>query len=91
MAEDDNVDSQGCRLRRNTGMGTGSGLELFLAPSDPDDDMGPMGQRTLNGVTVCMPLKLYWMVKRSYTPEFENFRDIRGMMLVTLNLFLNMV
>lgn len=58
MAEDDNVDSQGCKLRRNTGMGTGSGLELFLAPSDTNEDLGPMGQRILNGVTVCISIPL---------------------------------
>lgn len=52
VAEEDGVFYPECDLRRNTGISTGSGLEMIMWPSDPNDNIGYRAQRVVNGVSV---------------------------------------
>lgn len=52
MGAEDQIERSECSLRRNTGYGTGSGLEIRLRPSDPRDHLPSSAQRLHDAVSV---------------------------------------
>ncbi|XP_039278283.1 sodium channel protein Nach isoform X2 [Nilaparvata lugens] len=52
VIEEDDVDWEGCVLRRNTATGTGTGLEFFLRKYPDSEQLGPEGQKDLDGISI---------------------------------------
>lgn len=52
LVAEDQIERSECSLRRNTGYGTGSGLEIRLRPSDPRDQLPSSAQRLHDAVSV---------------------------------------
>ncbi|KAG8263492.1 hypothetical protein J6590_032182 [Homalodisca vitripennis] len=52
MVEEDDVERLECELRRTTGISGGSGLQIYLRPTDPRHNIGYRAQRVVNGVSV---------------------------------------
>lgn len=51
IVDEDDYMYPGCQLRRNTAVGTVTGLEVFLYKSNVSDSLG-MGQRDIEGAKV---------------------------------------
>ncbi|XP_046685816.1 uncharacterized protein LOC124371508 [Homalodisca vitripennis] len=52
MVEEDDDERLECELRRTTGISGGSGLQIYLRPTDPRHNIGYRAQRVVNGVSV---------------------------------------
>lgn len=51
IVEEDDYMYPGCQLRRNTAVGTVTGLEVFLYPTNMSESLG-LGQRDIDGARV---------------------------------------
>lgn len=51
IVEEDDIMYEGCQLRRNTAVGTVTGLEVFINKCNETETLG-YGQKDLNGVRV---------------------------------------